>query len=58
MVATGIKCRRVKPGIHFDRMRHTTHFSTPIINNCIQFKIDKSYGNGNFLTAYRRKDAL
>jgi hypothetical protein len=38
----GIKCQRVKLGIHFDRMRQTKHFLTPIINNCIQFKMNKS----------------
>ena len=42
----GIKCRKVKLGIHFDRMTQTKHFLIPIFNNCIQFKIDKSYGNG------------
>jgi hypothetical protein len=36
----------IKLGIHFDRMRQTKHFLTPKINNCIQFKIDRSYGNG------------
>jgi len=28
-----ITCQGVKSGIHFDRMRQTKHFLTPIINN-------------------------
>lgn len=42
----GIKYQRVRLGIHFDRMRQKKHLLTLIINNCIQFKIDKSYSNG------------
>jgi len=30
----------------FDRMRQTKLFLIPIINNYIQFEIDKPYGNG------------
>lgn len=33
----GIKCQKVKLGIHFDRMRQAKHFLIPIFNNCIHF---------------------